>query len=358
MRLISDGKVRALKESLEKAGAQASVFVSSEPVLDSNIAYLTGFSGMMEGALMINDSGLHLLASTLDHDRALEQAQVDEIIRIGARKEFMKTVSSLLPGTGKVGIVRDRISVGSMRRLRIPLSRAIDIGPAVADARSVKEPRELGAIEKCARIANRGISFLRDSLRTGMAESEVAAALEKELNERGSEGTPFGTIVTNGRRSWQVHPHPPAGRGKIGTGLGIVDFGAVYKGYVTDVTVPFAVGKLTGRQRSMMNAVDEAVSDVKAIARDGLELKALDGSYRKGITRSGFEVKHSLGHGIGIDAHERPSIGTAGKLSENMVVALEPGVYSRGDGGFRLENDFVVKRKGCVKLTKSSLIRL
>jgi Xaa-Pro aminopeptidase len=359
MRLISSRKIGALLEELGRLDVQAALFVNNEPLIDSNISYLSGFSGMLNGALVLSQDGMRLVTTTLDHERALGEACVDEVIKVGEGESVSKAVRHLLPGSKRIGTVKDRLSIGSRARLRIPESRLVDIKKTMDGMRAVKEAKEIDAIRKSAVISNKGVRFLQDFIKKGVRENEVAAELERMLRASGSERTPFDTIVTSGGRSSLVHPYPSSSSKKIGPGLGLVDFGAVCQGYVTDVTVPFLVGSGTSKEKRIIDTVLSTYNKVVQMLKDGADMKSIHGAYRKGIEKNGFQLKHSLGHGIGLDTHEGPVLGGQdGKLLENMTLTIEPGAYTKGVGGCRLENDLLVTRSGHSMLTKSRLIRI
>lgn len=359
MRLITSKKIEGILEKLARLDVQTALFVNSEPVIDSNIAYLSGFSGMLNGVLVLHRDGMHLLTTALDYERALEQASVDEIVKMTEKETLGKVLKRLLPKAKKIGIVKDRFTLGTCAKLKIPKPRLVDIEKIMSAERAIKEEKEIEAIEKSAGISNKGVKFLQDFIQKGVKENEVAAELGRELLARGSECSPFDIIVSSGHRSSFVHPYPSSSNKKIGPGLGLVDFGAVYHGYVTDVTVPFLVGYVTKKEEAIVETVFSTYDEILLKIKDGVDIKSIYSIYKDRLRMGGFKIKHSLGHGIGLETHESPALnGLGGKLLENMTLALEPGVYVKGVGGCRLENDLVVTPSGSDVMTKSKLIRI
>ena len=360
MRLISGKKIKAISDALSKEGIGIALFINAEPVTDPNIAYLTGFFGMGSGVLVLKPhKSMTLLVPELDYGRALEQASADEAVKTGPKDRGLKAIRWLLPSAGKIGVVKSSFTIRMMEGLSVQKSRLADIGKIMSDERAVKEPKEIEAFEKSAAICNLGIKYLQESLRTGVAAREVSAGLEHELAGKGSERVPFDTIVTSGAGSAHIHPYPPAGTKRIGSGLGIVDFGAVYKGFVTDVTVPFSAGQLSVKEKRMIKTVLSVHDDTIVSIKNGVGVKSLFENYEKSVKSAGFEIKHSLGHGLGIETHESPTIyKTDTRLRENMALTIEPGVYEKNTGGCRLENDVLVLKNSCRVLTKSRLISL
>jgi Xaa-Pro aminopeptidase len=357
MRLIGRKKIDSINRRVRKAGADAALFVNLEPYRDANTEYLTGFMGMLDGAVILDDKGVRLITSSLDYDRALDEAEADEIIRPQSGKGLIKTISEQCSGYGKLGIVKSRYNLSMATGIRN--SSIIDIGPIVSMERALKEPAELIAIKKCSGICNKAVGFLEETIKPGLRENEVAAELEMFLKSNGSERIPFETIVSSGKRSGLVHPYPSASSKKISGGLGLVDFGAVFNGYVNDVTVPFVIGKVSKKHALVIDTVFSVCSRIMSCIKEGAHTKSLHEIYETGLRDSGFTVKHSLGHGFGLEVHEHPSLSGADyELREGMSIAVEPGAYSDTHGGCRIEDTILVKRKGCEMLTKSKLIRL
>ncbi len=359
MRLVSRRKIDGIRERFMESGAEIAIFVNSGSVQDVNIPYLTGFFGMLDGALVFGQkSGMKLVTSELDYERAVRQASVDEIVKIREGETAKDVIRRLLAGSKRIGVVKNRLMLGVCEKLKLPKSRLVDIGKIMRDARAVKEQKELEAVKKSADICNRGVRFLENSIGNGVKGSDLSAELERELRSRGSERTPFDTIVSSGPDSSIIHPYPASGDSEIGKGLGLVDFGAVYKGYVTDVTVPFIIGKPSKREDDIIETVLYAYDQILKKVKEGVNTKSINSVYENCLKTHGFKIKHTPGHGIGLETHDCPSLGSDVKLKERMTLALEPGVYVKGTGGCRLENDVVVKKKGCSILTKSKLIRI
>jgi Xaa-Pro aminopeptidase len=359
MRLITEKKVAGIGRRLSEEGFDAAVFVSTGALEDRNIQYLTGLGGVQGGAVVLRKGRVHLLVNSLDYDRATYCATADDITKTEG-KDLAKMLAELCAGAKSVGCVKGRLTASASDALKRKGLRMKDIGDLMDTERACKEPKEIEAIEKCARMANGGIKFLEDFLEKGMKESSAAAELERKLRALGSERAPFETIVTSGKRSAFIHPCPSATDAKIGNGLGLVDFGATFRGYVCDVTVPFLVGTPTSRQEKMMDAVMSAAGDIEKMLKPGTDTGKISGAFKKRLDSAHLEMKHSAGHGIGLEVHEHPSLSAkpASTLCMGMALAVEPGAYVPGVGGFRIENDFIITKNGGRKLTKSNLIRL
>jgi len=352
-------KTEELISKMTEMGLDALVFVNNEPLLDTNIAYLTGFRGMLNGALVFTPDGTTLITTGLDYSRAEKEAEADEIVKIPSSSGFYKFLGSKIKGYKKLGVIKNLFSVEMAEKMRLKLAALEDVKPIMSKLRSVKTEGEIEAIRKAGRICNKGLDIISGMLAREVTETEIAAELESELKKSGSEHLAFETIVTSGKRSALVHPAPPASQKAVGRGLGLVDFGAVYDGYSTDVTVPFALGKINAKEEILIETVISVWDELRNLLKHGTKTSNLHDIYVNHMKRGGLEVRHSLGHGVGMDVHEYPSLSSPeSMLEEGMVVAVEPGAYLDGVGGCRLENTILIKRNGYEMLTKSKLIRM
>ncbi len=345
MRVIGRKKIGEIREKIAEKGLDAALFINSEPVLDSNIAYLSGFSGMLSGALIVDPESIRLITTGIDYDRAKEEASADEISKCKDSFHLFQNVKGHCESYRKVGVVKNKFTVEMAERTGMGPSRLADVRLLMERTRMVKGRKEIELIRKSADICNKGIKFLEGFIREGVKENEVAAELERQMKSMGSECPPFETIVTSGSRSFFIHPNPPASGMSIKQGPGLVDFGAVYRNYSTDVTVPFAAGKLNERQQEMAQVVTSLWDDIRKKIKPFVKTSTLHNMFEKMVQKSGFDVKHSLGHSLGLEVHEYPSVsGTETELKKGMVLAIEPGVYERGSGGCRLSHPFLFTR--------------
>lgn len=236
----------------------------------------------------------------------------------------------------------------------------------------IKTQAEIKLLKKSARITDSCISVIENSLKESVTEIELRRRIAREIRSQGA-GLAFQTLVACGSRSSMIHTKPHA-TDRVISGIGYVDFGASYKGYKTDVTVPFLKGGVGKKEREIVETTLKAyrigMSSVRIGSPCWLTFKAVN-DYLK---RNGFKMQHGLGHGLGLKIHERPNIVMPrkkklarkkqrvwGKIKKvrfqrNMVFTIEPGIYVKGKYGCRLENDFLMTAKGPKALTHSRLI--
>lgn len=245
------------------------------------------------------------------------------------------------------------LPVSSFRRLKRTVGRPLKTSNALSRARAVKTPYEIRCLKGSARVASAGLRKAKSLIRAGKSELAVAADVECFIRKMGSESPPFGDglLLASGRASADIHARPKAKR--IRRGVVLVDLGAKYRGYYSDVTRTFCVGRPTRRERSMMEFVENLRDECIDRASAGVRASELFEHAKNGIEKKRLKFYHSLGHGIGLEVHEIPNIGPKSRdvLEENMVFTIEPGVYLPGRFGVRFEDTVVLTKKGAKKIT-------
>jgi len=236
----------------------------------------------------------------------------------------------------------------------------------------IKTGKEIGLLKKSAAITNSCLPLIRNLLeRKEVTERDIARAIRKKIYSQNAK-LAFQTLVACGKRSAKIHPKPWA-TNKIISGLGYVDFGASYRGYKTDVTVPFIKGKISKKERKIVSAVLQAYKIATNSIKIGMPCWTLYDKVDKFLKKRGFVMVHSLGHGLGLNVHELPTIGKPRKpltkkkmlrweklkkikFQKGMIFTIEPGIYVKGLGGCRLENTILLTKKKPVFLTNSKFI--
>lgn len=191
-------------------------------------------------------------------------------------------------------------------------------------------------------------------IQPGMTEKQVALMIRRMLRKKGAEGHSFDIIVASGRRS--SFPHGYATKKKIRKNeIVMLDFGAVYKGWKSDITRTVHLGKFTGFQKKVYNLVLKAHLKAARAVADGVPVKVIDKKVRSEFKKHGLEKYfcHSTGHGIGRHVHEPPRISFKSDevLRQGMVVTIEPGLYFKKWGGIRIEDMILVTKDGHEMLT-------
>ena len=234
----------------------------------------------------------------------------------------------------------------------------------IAALRSIKDCVEIECIKKAAEITDLLIDKIEEGVKSGSikTESDVALLIEREARIAGCEGTGFNTLAAGPDRSFGIHCFPEYTAGLFATnGLSILDFGLMYEGYTSDVTMTFAVGALSVEQEKIISLVQDAYNQSLELYKPGVNAKAAFDKAQEVFAKEKYKMPHALGHGIGLETHEAPFVRGVNNdyiFAPGMVVTLEPGLYNAKEGGCRLENDVLITEDGCQVLTHSRIVRL
>lgn len=339
-------RIAALRAALAEANVDG-LLVSSLP----NIRYITGFSGT-SALLFVTARELYFVTDFRYETQV--QSEVGDIANvriegaslwIGLWNILQRQAHEIIGFESSHLLHRDfqRLLTEGARYQWRPQSGLIE------KLRESKDRDEVALIEHAGGIATRALSATITRIRAGVSELQIAGFLEKALRDEGCEEFPFPTIVASGPRAALPHARPTAREVEAGDLL-LLDFGAQYRGYCSDITRTVVVGRATDEQRhiySIVRAANETASEKIRAGMTGQDADALARSY---IEDQGFgkAFGHSLGHGLGLEVHEAPRLAkTAGAaLSEGAVVTIEPGIYRPGWGGIRIEDDVHLAPEG------------
>jgi Xaa-Pro aminopeptidase len=227
----------------------------------------------------------------------------------------------------------------------------------VENLRRVKDAGELARIGRAADIADQALANVKGQLKDGPTELEFGIALDFEMRRLGASEPAFETIVASGPNAAKPH-HRPVNR-PIGAGeLIVLDFGATFDGYRSDMTRTYCVGEPAADElRKMVDVVARSQAAGVNAVRAGIGAAEVDATCRRVIAEAGWADRfvHGTGHGVGLDIHEAPSVASTSSdtLRPGHVVTVEPGVYLPGFAGVRIEDTVVVTETGCQPLTST-----
>lgn len=230
-----------------------------------------------------------------------------------------------------------------------------DASGAIASLRAVKDGSEIGALKQAVTIAQEALKETLPLARTGMTEKDLANELVVQLLRQGSEPTlPFSPIVSSGPNG--ANPHAKPSRRKLQAGdLLIIDWGAAFQGYVSDLTRTFGVAEVGPEEQLIHSVVQQANKAGRDAGKPGVSCRAVDFAARSVIESAGYGERftHRTGHGIGMECHEDPYIREDnGQILEvGMAYTVEPGIYLDGKYGVRIEDDVVITAEGCQALS-------
>ncbi|MRS13157.1 MAG: aminopeptidase P family protein [Actinobacteria bacterium] len=220
----------------------------------------------------------------------------------------------------------------------------------VEEMRQIKENEERDLIAQASAIADRGFEHILGVLAPGVTEAEIALELEYFMRRNGSEEMPFSPIVASGPNSARPHAIPGA-RALAKGDLVVMDFGARVGGYCSDMTRTIGVGAVSDELRRMYESVLAANAAGIEAVRGGRPCADVDAAAREVLRKTGLDdcFTHGLGHGVGLDVHETPTVGpkSTESLRVGQIVTIEPGVYVGGTAGARIEDLVAVEESGC-----------
>jgi Xaa-Pro aminopeptidase len=222
--------------------------------------------------------------------------------------------------------------------------------------REVKDEAEIARMERAAAIADAALYEVLPMMSEGVTEEEFGLALDTAMRRGGAESVAFETIVAAGENSAKPHHHPGSRVIRRGDPV-VVDFGATFEGYRSDMTRTFCVdAEPQGDMARVFSVVGASQAAGAAAVKPGIATKEVDDVCRAIIADAGWadRFEHGTGHGVGLDIHERPSVGPGSTaiLEVGTVVTVEPGVYLPGTGGVRIEDTLVVTEDGRRSLTR------
>lgn len=344
----------------ERLGRLRAGFPDAEALLilnEKNIRYLTGFTGG-DGALMAGPGWLALLVDGRYVTQARGESVGAEIVEFRNRVEGIAGVAHR-QALGRIGFESTALTVEEHLRLQggLPEVALEPLVGGIQSLRAVKDQREVDLIREAGRIAGESLAAVREMIRPGIREKEIALELEYRMRRSGAEQVSFDTICASGPNS--ALPHAQPGCRAIADGDCVtVDYGAVYRGYHSDETCTYFVGRASTRQEELYRLVREAHDRAIRAIRPGVSCGEVDRVARACLEEAGMDryFAHGTGHGVGLDVHEPPRL-AAGReeiLQAGMVITVEPGIYLPGEWGIRIEDTVLVTEEGCEPLTPSS----
>ncbi|HUH99544.1 MAG TPA: Xaa-Pro peptidase family protein, partial [Nitrososphaerales archaeon] len=266
---------------------------------------------------------------------------------------------SILKGCKRVGVDFGGITHKDFQSLNelLPEKELIDISDALLKTRLVKDAEELEAISKACRIISDVMDEVPELVEEGMTEKALKAEVDYNMVKKGADSPSFETIVAFGDSS--AFPHYATGERRLRAADNIlIDAGARYHLYCSDITRTFFFGRAKERQRRAFAKVLEAQTRATEAIREGAKGRDIHLIASRVIEKSEFKGRftHGLGHSLGLEVHDGPGLGSRSTtvLKENMVMTVEPGVYLTGEGGVRIEDDVVVRKGTCRPLTTAS----
>ncbi len=337
-----DNRISELQRAL-RARKLDFLIVSSKP----NLLWLTG-EWELGALLVIPARGEPTIIST-----EFEHARIPKTFLLKISHKWWRTVAKMT-GRSRIGYEDDEISVSMMKRIqKIIKGKLVPASDIFTRMRSVKTCGEIKKTIKAANIVVSGMKAVAKAIRPGVTERQLAAVAESTMRRAGADRYSFDSIVASGDRC--ASPHMGVSDRKIGQkDLVIIDIGAQVEGLCSDMTRTFCL-KPGQKERKVYNTVLAMRAAALKKVKVGAQAAAVDRAARDVARKLGLgkAFTHSLGHGTGVEIHESPSLSKRSKdrLKSGMIFTVEPGLYFSGWGGIRVEDMFLLTRKGLKLLT-------
>ena len=338
-------RVRALQARVQEQGWAGVVIMNR-----TNVRYVSGFRGTTAW-LVITPTQALILTDGRYWERAEREAPACTLVQVFGK--YDDTLREVLQGVeGTLGFEAETVTVAQYRRTLEPLPH-VSWQPAdelLINLREVKDAAELAAIRRAAECTDEAMQQVPRWLRPGITEQELAWTLEKYLREHGADGLAFPVMVAFGANT--ASPHAEAGNTPLEPEMPVcIDMGARVDGYCADLTRSFWYGvHPEAEYLRAWRAVREAQIAALTVLSSGCSGRQADAAARDTLRRYGYgeAFLHSLGHGVGLEVHERPRLSyqVDHEVPAGSVVTVEPGVYLRGRWGIRLEELVVVWDNG------------
>jgi len=329
--------------------------VTFEP---ENLFYMTGFWGEAIGLLEKNGKTA-IIAPELEVGRAKEESEDCDVI---TAERGTGLISSLIEKIKKNNVCTDCQNYPIMMSLKKFIPKIKSSTEPFYDSRIIKDEKEIQILKKASKIIDEMFQLCSKKMKVGQKESELQTilmtyAMEQEMFDTGYKSTLNPLIIAGGPNG--ALPHAQVTQRKFKKGdLVVADLTLRYKGYVSDATRTFVLGKISSQANEAYEIVKESQKLGLKAVKPGVCCKDIDLACRKYIEEKNYGQYfiHSTGHGIGLEVHELPCISYRSdtKLKENMAITVEPGIYIENKFGIRIEDSLIVKDKPLVmhKFTK------
>lgn len=349
---------KKLREAMKALNLDA-VMLTHPP----DLAWLSNFTGEDSVGLFARKDFYLVTDFRYTEQAALESAWLTVVAREGKITRMADALARTFKDAGlkRVGFEVNFTTVGQYDGLKDALKKLkhdaelLPLEDVLLNLRKVKDDHEINLIRKSADVAEEALNAVRGEIQAGQTEGYLAGLLIMEMKARGASDPSFPPIVATGPNSSLPH-YRPGEKTILNDSLLLFDWGAKVDGYCSDLTRTFALGRVPAKLRKIHGVVLEAQLAAIDFLRPGVTTRQADQVARDVIAKAGFEkyFGHGLGHGIGRDIHELPSMRKTGdgeELRPGMIVTVEPGIYLPGEGGVRIEDDVLITHSGCEVLS-------
>ena len=323
-----------------------------------NRLYFTGFHSSLGYLVVSRDRAVFLTDSRYIEaaGRCIEGAEITEYFSLSTVRDTLAGfgVEKVVLQSSTTTVAMAKTYEQALEGFEVSCEGGLD--EIIADLRIIKDEGELENVVRAQRIAESAFEHVLGVIKEGMTEKQLALELDFYMLSHGADALSFDTIAVSGKNSSLPHGVPSEKVLEKGDFI-TMDFGAVVNGYHSDMTRTVALGYVSDEQKRVYETVLMAQETALAGIRAGVNCCDADALARSVIEQAGYGsfFRHGLGHGVGVEIHEAPTVSPRGNvtLSEGMLITVEPGIYLPERFGVRIEDMVVVTENGCTNLTKA-----
>ncbi len=342
-------RIKALRHKM--AGLDLQGMIISNPI---NVKYLTGIDA--EGILLLTrKENIYVTDARYTEHVTSTLTPFDEIVVDDQKNISKEDYENYFLFCENVGFEEDYVTYAVYKEYmhKYKINNFVEATKLLESLRMIKDEEELKNIKKACEITDKCFEFLLEFIKPGMTEKQIARKIHDFYMDN-AEGESFETIVASGENSSKPHAIPTDRKIKE-KDIILIDMGCKVKGYCSDMTRTIFVGEPVKEQLEIYNLVLESQKRVLNEIRDGQNIKNLAKIVENDFSDKGYTLIHSLGHGVGLDIHEKPFINMKNDntIKENMVITNEPGIYLTQNFGVRIEDTVLVTKHGAITLTES-----
>ena len=344
-----NSKLQWLRNTMSSLDLQG--LIISNPV---NIKYLTGIEA--EGVLLITrKENVYITDGRyIEHVHSI-LTLYDEIIVYDIHDVSKEDCENFFMFCENVGFEENYVTYAGYKELirKYKINNLVETEHIIEKQRMIKDEQEISNLEKACEITDNCFEYILTYIKPGMTEKQIAEEIEEYYKKR-TDGVSFDTIVASGENTSKPHAIPTDR--KIQTNdIITIDMGCKVNGYCSDMTRTFFVGSVPEYIKPIYDLVLKNQIQTLETMKDGANTRMLTKMVENDFKCNGYDLIHSLGHGVGLEIHEAPYISYRSdtQLKENMVVTDEPGIYISGKFGVRIEDTVQITKFGCISLTKS-----
>ncbi len=344
-----NAKLQWLRNKMSSLNLQG--LIISNPI---NIRYLTNIDA--EGVLLLTrKENIYITDGRyIEHVHSI-LTLFDEIIVYDINDVAKEDYENFFLFCENVGFEEYDVSYAKYKEYicKYKIHNLVETEHIIEKQRMIKDEEEISNIQKACEITDNCFSYLLDYIKPGMTEKQIANEIEEYYRQR-TDGLSFETIVASGENTSKPHA-VPTDRIIQKQDIITIDMGCKYKGYCSDMTRTIFVGSVPEHVKHVYDLVLKNQKQTSEQMKDGESTRLLTKMVENDFKLNGYDLIHSLGHGVGLEIHEAPYISykSDSLLRENMVVTNEPGIYLPGKFGVRIEDTVQITKFGCINLTNS-----